>query len=155
MNYRMIGYLLGLILLIEAGFMVLPSAVALIYSENVIPFFITIAVLIVISLPLVIFKPQNKRIFARDGFVVVAMAWILMSVFGAFPFVISGAIPSFTDAFFETASGFTTTGATILTEIASLPRGILFLAKLYTLDRRYGSAGLYDGDTSACGRGSE
>ena len=126
MNYRMIGYLLGLILLIEAGFMALPSAVALIYSENVIPFFITIALLIVISLPLVIFKPQNKRIFARDGFVVVAMAWILMSVFGAFPFVISGAIPSFTDAFFETASGFTTTGATILTEIASLPRGILF-----------------------------
>ena len=126
MNYRMIGYLLGLILLIEAALMVLPASVALIYSENAIPFFITIAALIAVSMPFVLFKPQNRRIFAKDGFVVVAAAWILMSAFGALPFVISGAIPNYIDAFFETVSGFTTTGATILTEIESLPRGILF-----------------------------
>jgi len=126
MNYRMIGYLLGLILLIEAALMTLPTAVSLIYSESALPFLITIAALIVISLPFVIFKPQNKRIYAKDGFVVVAAAWVLMSVFGALPFVISGAIPNFVNALFETVSGFTTTGATILAEIESLPRGILF-----------------------------
>ena len=126
MNYRMIGYLLGLILLIEAALMVLPASVALAYSESVMPFLITIAVLIVVSLPFVLFRPQNRRIFAKDGFVVVASAWILMSAFGAMPFVISGAIPNYVDALFETVSGFTTTGATILTEVESLPKGILF-----------------------------
>ena len=122
----MIGYLLGLILLIEAALMALPTEVSMIYSENQIPFLIVMAVIVAVAVPFVIFKPSNRRIFARDGFVVVASAWILMSVFGALPFVISGAIPNFIDAFFETASGFTTTGATILTEIESLPKGILF-----------------------------
>ena len=122
----MIGYLLGLILLIEAALMVFPAAVSLIYSENVMPFIITISALIVISLPFVLFKPQKRRIFAKDGFVVVAAAWILMSLFGALPFVIDGCIPSYINAFFETVSGFTTTGATILEEIESLPKGILF-----------------------------
>lgn len=126
MNYKMIRYLLGLILLIEAALMVFPAIVSLIYSENVMPFLITIAILIVLSVPCVLFKPANKKIYAKDGFVVVAVIWLLMSAFGALPFVISGAIPNFTDAFFETVSGFTTTGATILTEIESLPKGILF-----------------------------
>ena len=126
MNYRMIGYLLGLILLIEAALMVPGAAVSLVYSESIIPFLLAIAVLIVVSVPLVIFKPKNRKIFAKDGFVVVAAAWILMSGFGALPYIFSGAIPDFANAFFETASGFTTTGATILTEIESLPKGILF-----------------------------
>ncbi len=122
----MIGYLIGLILLIEAALLALPSAVTLIYGENIMPFLLTIAVLIAVSLPLVIFKPKNKRIFAKDGFVVVVAAWLLMSAFGALPFTVSGAIPSYIDAFFETVSGFTTTGASILNEIETLPRGILF-----------------------------
>ena len=126
MNYRMIGYLLGLILLVEAALMALPAAVSLIYAEDVMPFIITIALLFAVSLPLVAFKPQKKRIFAKDGFIVVAAAWILMSLFGALPFVISRAIPSYVDALFETVSGFTTTGASILQEIESLPKGILF-----------------------------
>ena len=126
MNYRMIGYLLGLILLVESALMAFPALVAMIYDESPMPFFITMALLIVISMPLVMFKPQNKRIFAKDGFIVVAAAWILMSLFGALPFTISGAIPSFVNAFFETVSGFTTTGATILLDIESLPKGILF-----------------------------
>ena len=126
MNYRMIRYLLGIILLIEAVLMVLPASVALIYGESVVPFLVTIAMLLIISLPAVLFKPKNKRIFAKDGFVVVASAWILMSAFGALPFFLDGAIPNFIDAFFETVSGFTTTGASVLTEIESLPKGILF-----------------------------
>ena len=126
MNYRMIGYLLSIILVIEAVFMSFSMLVAFIYGESLIPFSLTIAALLVFSLPMLLSRPKNKRIFAKDGFVVVALAWILMSVFGAIPFVLSGAIPNFIDAFFETVSGFTTTGATILTEIESLPRGILF-----------------------------
>ncbi|MBQ7293411.1 MAG: TrkH family potassium uptake protein, partial [Clostridia bacterium] len=72
MNYRMIIYLLGLILLIEAALMALPAAVALLYSENVFPFLLTMAILIAVSVPALIFKPKNKRIFAKEGFVVVA-----------------------------------------------------------------------------------
>ena len=122
----MIGYLLGVLMLIEAVLMLLPSAVALIYGESTLPFLLAMAIMAAVFAPLVIFKPKNKKIYAKDGFVVVAAAWILMSVFGSLPFVFSGAIPSFIDALFETASGLTTTGASILTEIESLPRGILF-----------------------------
>ena len=128
----MIGYLLSSILMIEAALLILPASVALGHGEDIIPFLVTIGILMVISLPNIIFKPKNKRIFARDGFITVAAGWILLSAFGALPFVLSGAIPSYVDAFFETASGLTTTGATILTEIESLPRGILFWRSLRT-----------------------
>ena len=126
MNYRMIGYLLSIVLLIEAALLLLPMGVALIYGESPLPFIFTIALLIAVALPSVIMKPKNTRIFAKEGFVCVAMAWILLSAFGAFPFVFSGAITNYFDAFFETVSGFTTTGATILTDVESLPKGILF-----------------------------
>ena len=122
----MIRYLLGIILLIEAVLLLLPASVALVYGESVVPFLVTIAMLLIISVPAVILKPKNRRIFAKDGFVVVASAWILMSAFGALPFFLGGSIPNFVDAFFETVSGFTTTGATILTDIEALPMGILF-----------------------------
>jgi len=126
MNTRMIRYLLSITLLIEAGLMLLPLLVAWIYGESTTPFLLTVIILLLISLPAVFFKPYNTRIYAKDGFVCVASAWLLMSLFGALPFVFSGAIPNFVSAFFETASGLTTTGASILTEIESLPRGILF-----------------------------
>lgn len=126
MNYRMLGYLLSIVLLIEAALLLLPMGIALIYGESTLPFIFTIALLIAVALPSVIMKPKNTRIFAKEGFVCVAMAWILLSAFGALPFVFSGAITNYFDAFFETVSGFTTTGATILTEIESLPKGILF-----------------------------
>lgn len=125
MNYRMIGYILGLILLIEAALMMLPVSASLIFGENVMPFIITIAIILVISLPFVLFKPKNSQIYAREGFVSVAAGWILLSAFGALPFVISGAIPNYINAFFETVSGFTTTGATILSDIEVLPKGLL------------------------------
>ena len=126
MNYRMTGYLLGIILLIEAVLMALPLGVSIYFREDPMPFIITIAILLVISLPSTIFKPKDTQIYAKEGFITVSAGWILMSLFGSLPFVLSGDIPNFIDAFFETVSGFTTTGATILTEIESLPRGILF-----------------------------
>ena len=126
MNYRMLGYLLGIILLIEAALMALPTVVSAIYGEAVWPFLVTMAALIVIAAPFVIFKPKDTGIYAREGFVCVGAAWILMSAFGALPFVISGAIPNYIDAFFETVSGFTTTGSSILRAVEGLPMGILF-----------------------------
>ncbi|MBE6604198.1 MAG: TrkH family potassium uptake protein [Ruminococcaceae bacterium] len=126
MNYRMLIYLLGIITIIEAALMAFPALVALIYGESAAPFLITMAIMLLLSLPIVIFKPQNKRIYAKEGFITAAASWLLLSCFGALPFVLSGAIPNYIDALFETVSGFTTTGASILTEIESLPRGILF-----------------------------
>lgn len=125
MNYRMLGYFLSVVLLIEAALLTFPLITALIYGEQVLPYIITIAVLLVLSLPQFIVKPKNTAIYAKEGFVCVSASWILMSLFGALPFVLSGAIPNYADAFFEMVSGFTTTGATILREVESLPRGIL------------------------------
>ncbi|MBQ8351115.1 MAG: TrkH family potassium uptake protein [Clostridia bacterium] len=126
MNYRMLGYLLGLILSTEAGLLLAPTATALLYQESPLPFLITIAALLAIAVPLVLQRPKNTRIYAKEGFVCVALGWILLSAFGALPFVLSGAIPHYADAFFETVSGFTTTGATILSAVEGLPYGILF-----------------------------
>lgn len=126
MNTRMIAYLLGIILLIEAALLLFPMAVALIYGESLTPFILTVAIILALSLPFVLRKPRNSRIYAKEGFVCVAAAWLLMAALGALPFVFSGAIPNYISAFFETVSGLTTTGASILTEIESLPRGILF-----------------------------
>lgn len=121
----MLRYLLGCILLIEAILMLLPLATAMIHGESVLPFVYTISLLLLIAVPCVLLKPKNTRIYAREGFVCVSAAWILLSAFGALPFVFSGAIPSYIDALFETVSGFTTTGATILPAVEHLPRGIL------------------------------
>ncbi len=126
MNYRMLGYLLSVVLLIEAGLMLLPMGVGLCYGEDPLPFIYTILILVLISLPSIIWKPKNKKIYAKEGFVCAAATWVLMSFFGGLPFVFSGAIPNIVDAFFETVSGFTTTGATLLTAVEGLPKGILF-----------------------------
>ena len=122
----MICFVIGRILLTEAALLMLPMAVALGYGEAAAPFLIPALLLALTGLLLGLRAPQKSSLYARDGFAVVALAWVLMSAFGALPFVISGDIPSFVDAFFETVSGFTTTGASILTEIEPLHRGILF-----------------------------
>lgn len=126
MNYRMIGYLLGVILAIEALLMSLPLSVSLFYGESALPFLITMAIIFAVSLPMILLKPKNTQIYAKDGYVTVAAGWILMSAFGAIPFVLGGAIPNYIDALFETVSGFTTTGASILTDIEALDKGMLF-----------------------------
>ena len=127
MNYSMIVYLLGWILNFEAIFLVIPAITAVIYGESeFFSFLITIGICLLIGL-LIIFlgKPKKKTIYTREGFVIVALSWIVLSIFGALPFIISGSIPSFTDALFETVSGFTTTGATILSDVEALPRSML------------------------------
>lgn len=126
MNIRMIGFVLGRILLVEAGLLTLPLAVALLYREPAMPWLITMAALVVCGALLSFRKPERTALYAKDGFVAVALAWIVMSAFGALPFVFSGDIPRYVDAFFETVSGFTTTGATILTEVEHLSRSGLF-----------------------------
>ena len=126
MNNRMILYVIGRALLIEAALLVLPLITAVIYGESIVPFLIPIVLLVAVGLITGMKKPKNASLFARDGLAVVALVWVFMSAFGALPFVISGDIPNYIDAFFETVSGFTTTGASILTEIEPLHRGILF-----------------------------
>ena len=128
MNKKIVLSILGKILWAEAILLVLPLIVSIIYGNScTIAFLITIAVAIVTALPLIIFcKTENKRIYSKEGFVIVSLAWIIMSVIGTLPFVISGEIPSFIDAFFETVSGFTTTGASILTDVESMSEGLLF-----------------------------
>ena len=128
MNKKIVLSILGKILWAEAILLVLPLIVSIIYGNScTIAFLITIAVAIVAALPLIIFcKTENKRIYSKEGFVIVSLAWIIMSVIGTLPFVISGEIPSFIDALFETVSGFTTTGASILTDVTELSEGLLF-----------------------------
>ena len=127
MNFRMIFYLLGHITRVEALFMLPAAAISYFQGEAASwkAFLVAIALLVLVGLP-VLRAPARKTFYAREGFVVVGLAWIVVSFFGALPFWFSGAIPSFVDCFFETASGFTTTGASILREIESLPMGILY-----------------------------
>ena len=122
----MIGYVIGRILVTEAALLALPAVTALTYGESLRPFLLTALLLVAVGLVMGRKKPARTALYARDGFAVVALAWLLMSAFGALPFVLSGDIPFYVDAFFETVSGFTTTGASILTEIEPLHRGILF-----------------------------
>ena len=128
MNYKMVGFVLGRIFLIEAALMLLPMGCAAIYGEwaSIPAFLIPVLILLVLGLAASLKSPKDTRIYARDGLAIVALVWVLLSVFGALPFVITGEIPSFVDAFFETVSGFTTTGSTILTDVESLSHGILF-----------------------------
>ena len=94
MNYRMIGFLIGRILLTEAALLALPTVTAILYGESPMPFLTTALALAAVGLLLGSRKPRQSAIYARDGFAVVALAWILMSAFGALPFVLSGDIPS-------------------------------------------------------------
>ncbi|MFQ9147720.1 MAG: TrkH family potassium uptake protein [Eubacteriales bacterium] len=126
MNYRMVSYIIGQIVRVEGILMIPPLVVSVIYGESAFAaFLIPIVLSVAAGTLLTIKKPSNPDIFAKEGFVTVGLSWIIMSLIGALPFVIDGCIPSFVDAFFETVSGFTTTGASILTEIESLGRGML------------------------------
>lgn len=128
MNYRMIFYIIGWILNIEGAFLMLPLIVAGIYREGTEAMSIAISSLccLVIGFIITRFKPKNKVLYAREGFIIVALSWIVMSIFGMLPFVFSGAIPSVVDALFETVSGFTTTGASILSNVEALGKSLLF-----------------------------
>ena len=129
MNRKIIFYLLGQIIKAEAALMTLPLIVALIYREGIcaLSFAITILAALGIGFLLTfVFRTSNKVIYAKEGFVIVAFAWIAMSLLGALPFTVSGEIKSYVDALFEIVSGFTTTGASILTNVEGLSRSLLF-----------------------------
>ena len=127
-NIRVIAFVLGILLILEGAFMLISAPISIIYGHPD-------AIYIVISSSITalagfilwfFFRKCSKNIGKREGFIIVSFGWILFSIFGAIPFVISGAIPSYTDAFFETISGFTTTGASILNDVESLSYGLLF-----------------------------
>ncbi len=128
MNYKMIRYIIGMILMAESVFMILPLIVSVIYGEFdvIMPFVYSIMATFCVAAFFGLKKPKNDLVFAREGYIAVAAGWIFVSFFGAMPFYLSGSIPSLIDAFFETVSGFTTTGATILEDVEILPKGILF-----------------------------
>ncbi len=128
MNRRIILYFIGRLICIEALLMLLPLLVSAIYKEDCyLAFLVVISASFALGLGLTkIANPRDKTIYAREGFIIVAMSWVVFSAIGALPFVISGEIPSYIDAFFETVSGFTTTGASILTDVEALSHGNLF-----------------------------
>ena len=128
MNYAMIRYIIGWILNFEAAFMSPSFVVGLIYREkSVWAIFATMLLCLVIGVPMVLLKrPKQAVFYAKDGFVSVGLSWVALSVMGALPFVISGSIPHPVDALFETVSGFTTTGSSILSDVEALPKCMLF-----------------------------
>lgn len=127
----MIRYIISKMMGAEGLLMLLPMMVGIIYGEHIsVYFLITAAILTAIYLLFGRKCPENMTIYAKEGLIIVATAWIFWSLAGALPFVLSKSIPSYVDAFFETVSGFTTTGSTILTEIEGLPKGILFWRSL-------------------------
>ncbi len=127
MNYGMIIYILGCVLSFEAVFLFPSCLVAVIYREQAgWGCFWAAALCAAVGFLLTRKRPKNRAIYAKEGFVVVAFSWIVLSIFGALPFVFSGAIPSMVDALFETVSGFTTTGASILSDVEALPKCIQF-----------------------------
>ena len=128
MKTKVVLHTVGLILLIEAGLLLIPVIVGLIYHEqaSVIAFLITVLAAAAAGGLLLLVKPAANTIYAREGFAITGLSWIMLSLFGCLPFVISGQIPNPVDAFFETVSGFTTTGASILTDIEALDKSMLF-----------------------------
>ncbi len=128
MNYKTVLYMVGRILQIEGFLLLLPLAVILIYKESCsMAFIITVILALVLGFTVTrIFKKNDQMIFAREGFAIVSLAWVMMSAIGALPFYISREIPNFADAFFETVSGFTTTGASILQDVEAMSKGLLF-----------------------------
>lgn len=131
MNNRMIVYLIGKILIVESVFMVPALLVSLIYQENeTVVFLMSIGATLVVGFFMSRVKVRKKMLSARDGMLIVSFSWILISFFGALPAYLSGSIPHFIDALFESISGFTTTGSTILTDVEVLPKSILFWRSL-------------------------
>lgn len=127
MNFKKVINHIGIMMILEAIFMVLPLIVSFIYKESVGKYFIiTIILLITLGFLLYKFFTSDNLFFSAEGFVTVSLGWIVLSIFGALPFFLSGEIPSFIDALFETVSGFTTTGATILSDPSKMSKSMNF-----------------------------
>ena len=130
MNYKMVSFILGKIFLALGFFMLIPAIYAVFVKESAMPFLVPFGLSLVLGFILAFKIPKNRQLLAKDGFVCVGISWIVMSLIGCIPFVLSGAIPSFTNAFFESVSGFTTTGASVLSDVESLDSSILLWRSL-------------------------
>ena len=129
MNYKKLGAILGKIMVLEGILMLAPLAVSLIYREpfsHSLAFLIPVVILIALGLLLQIPKPERDTLYQKEGFALTALVWIVMTLFGAIPFVITGEIPNYIDACFEIMSGFTTTGASVILDITAISHSILF-----------------------------
>lgn len=126
MNGRMIARVLGYILLISAALFLLPLLAALCFHESVLPLLWPLLAAAALGLPLALVPVRSTQIFAREGFVIVGLGWLALTFFGALPYWFSHSLPTFADALFEAASGLSTTGATVLTDFAAMPRGVMF-----------------------------
>ena len=121
MNFAIVRYLIGWLMGIESLFLLLPAFTAVIYREPELPAYIATALICMVGAGILCeYKPKNTKFYAREGFVAVALCWLVLAVTGALPFVLSREIPFAVDAIFEAASGFTTTGATILGDVEAL-----------------------------------
>ncbi|MCM1148991.1 MAG: TrkH family potassium uptake protein [Butyricicoccus sp.] len=128
MNYRMIFNIIGKIVCVEAVFMLPALLISLFHGESaaVLGVAVTMLLAFALGLPFALKKPKKSALFAREGFITVGLTWIAVSAVGALPFLISGSIPNYVDCLFETVSGFTTTGASILSDVEALPMGLLY-----------------------------
>ena len=129
MNYKKLGTILGKIMILEGILMLAPLAVSLIYKESflhVLAFLIPTVILAVLGLLLQIPKPDRNNLYQKEGFALTTLVWIIMTLFGAIPFVINGDIPNYIDACFEMMSGFTTTGSSVITDITAVSHSSLF-----------------------------
>lgn len=134
MNYRMILNFIGNILRFEALLLISPLIISLIYKENnYLSYLVPIFALITLSFFLKWKKPKDKQIYIREGFIITALSWLLLSVFGSLPFILSKEIPNFFDAFFETVSGFSGTGSSILVDVEKLSPSLIFWRSLTQL----------------------
>ena len=126
MNYRMIKYTVGWLLLFEAGFLCVPLICAAVYGESALwSFVLSIGICVAVALVLLfVGKPKSYVLYAKEGFVIVSLCWIVLSMFGALPFMFTGVTKSYVDALFETVSGFTTTGSSIFSAVEDLPKSI-------------------------------
>ncbi len=127
-NIQIVMKVLSFLLVVEGLFMISGIGFALYYDESIMPLLISALITMFVGIPVFFLTKKNdkKNVGKREGYLIVALTWVIISLFGTLPFIISGTITSFTDAFFETMSGFTTTGATVLVDIESLPRNILY-----------------------------
>ena len=132
MNYSIITYIIGHVMMIEGGFLILPAICGLIYREQkaALAYLVVGIVSFLLGFLLTRKKRKNQQFFAKEGFVIVGLCWVILSLIGAVPFILCGDIPDFTDALFETVSGFTTTGASILPDVEAISHASLFWRSL-------------------------
>lgn len=130
MNIAVVAYVIGIAMMIEGGLMFAPVLCALVYGESTIPFVLPIVINIVVGYGLYRAKPDSGNLLSKEGVVATALVWIILSLTGMLPFLLSGAVSSPVDAFFETVSGFTTTGSSILTDVEALPKSCLLWRSL-------------------------